>query len=94
MHQCTHHWSPPTCDLVEQGNHLDLLPGVVGDFPLADHDHFSGEQAVILPVQIVTQSRMINTWWVWGLPVLHPHSWILKPKTLAAILVRRDDRWR
>jgi hypothetical protein len=37
-----------TCDLVEQGDHLGLLPGVLGNFPLADHDSFSvgerGEQ--------------------------------------------------
>jgi hypothetical protein len=38
-----------TCDLVEQGDHLSLLPGVLGDSALADHDAFSvgqrGEQA-------------------------------------------------
>lgn len=38
-----------TCDLVEQRDHLSLLPGVLGNFPLAEHDPFSvgerGEQA-------------------------------------------------
>ena len=26
------------CDLVEQGDHLGLFPGVLRDFPLADDD--------------------------------------------------------